>query len=186
MTEENKSEQEFSTEIQNAFNAGVAAGKEEEEIKLDMIEAGARFKNVARMYNKLSVDSGLVITKQKRDSIVEASVIGRDLSTVEGFNAVVDNLVAKLNGPSKKSAAALVRGYAKATGMEVYKKEVVTGTGRSFTKNFYAALLDNPNMTEEEVHDFVVENGTEKTLKREIGLQGIRKLVNDLADKLSQ
>jgi hypothetical protein len=186
MTEENKNEQEISVEIKNAFNAGVAAGKEEEEIKLDMIEAGAKFKNVARMYNKLSIDAGLVIPKQKRDSIVEASVIGRDLSTVEAFNAVVDDLVSRLNGTSKKSAAALVRGYAKATGMEVYKKEVVSGTGRSFTRNFYAALIDNPNMTEEEVHDFIVANGTEKTLKREIGLQGIRKLVNDLAAKLSQ
>ena len=129
--------------IRAAFDAAHAAGKEEDDIKLDMIGAGATFKNVTRLFNQFSVDAGLTVSKEEKDQILLDVLNGADLADEETFNAKVEELMSRLSGSTDKSAAALIRAYAKKNGIEAFKK-AKGGTGEAktgFAAKFYDFLV---------------------------------------------
>lgn len=187
MLDETVEENPENVAIAAAFEAGIAAGKEEEEIKLDMIEAGAKFKNVTRLYNGFAVDAGLIMTKKEKNEIVSGVLDGLDLADQEAFKSAVAQLVESVKDTSEKSAAALIRAYGKKHDLEVYKapKASKGGTRTTFTGDYYDALLENPKMTEEQAHEIIVEKGTPNTLRWEKTHQKVRQLVNDIAAKYS-
>ena len=174
--------------IRAAFDAAHAAGKEEDDIKLDMIGAGATFKNVTRLYNQFSVDAGLTVSKEEKDQILLDDLNGADLADEATFNAKVEELMARLAGSTDKSAAALIRAYAKKNGIEAFKKaKVASGEGRiGFTAKFYDFLIANPTATKEEAVAFIDgTNGNEETtdnIKRNKShYLAIHRMVNHIA-----
>lgn len=143
--------------IRAAFDEAHSAGKEEDAIKLDMISAGATFKNVTRLYNEFAVDAGLVVSKAEKDQVLTEVLTGADLSSEETFNAKVAELVEKLS-TNEKSAAALIRAYAKKNELEVFKKAKGAGTGESktgFAGTFYQWLIENPTSTVEQATAYI-------------------------------
>ena len=130
---------ELVAKLRGVFDEGVAAGKQEDAIKLDLIAAGATFKNVTRMYNEFMVAGGHTASKEERDQKVLAAIEGADLTGEEGFNAAVAALVAALQGATEKSASALIRAAAKKQGVECFKKaKESTGEGKTgFASKFY-------------------------------------------------
>lgn len=189
MTEQAKDVQnEVEVAIRAAFDAGVAAEKTEDDIKLEMITAGATFKNVTRLFNSFSVDAGLAVSKEEKDQILLDVLNGADLSAEDAFNAKVKELMARLTGTTDKSAAALIRAYAKKNSLEAFKKaKGGTGEGRTgFTAKFYDWLVANPTSTKEQATAFVMgTEGNEETsanVKRHLTHHlGIHNLVNRIA-----
>ncbi len=171
--------------IKNAFLSGMNSEKkiEDDEIKLAMIQAGAKFKNVTRIFNELKIEYGFDLSKEAKEVLVNSACEGQDLSTEEGFGAAVGYITENEDKLNERQAGALVRGYAKKQGVEFYKKPKPESTRISFTKDYYAALYENPNMTEKEVHQYIVEHGSENTLKFESNYQKIRLLANSIAAK---
>jgi hypothetical protein len=183
-----KDQADTETKIREAFDAAHAAGKEEDEVKLDMIGAGATFKNVTRLFNQFSVDAGLTVSKEEKDQIINQVLSGADLSTEESFNAKVAELQASLQGSTDKSAAALVRAYAKKNGLEVFKKaKGAAGESKTgFAAKFYDWLAANPTSSVEEATAFIQgTNGHEETsenVKRhQSHYLGVHRLVNRVA-----
>lgn len=174
--------------IRDAFNASHAAGKEEDEIKLDMIGAGATFKNVTRLYNTFSVDAGLAVSKEEKDQILLDVLNGADLSMEEVFNAKVEELMARLAGSTDKSAAALIRAYGKKNGVEVFKK-AKGGTGEAktgFAAKFYNWLAANQTSTVAEATAFIQgtdghEETTENIKRHQSHYLAIHRLINRVA-----
>ena len=176
------------TAIRSAFDAAHAAGKEEDEIKLDMIGAGATFKNVTRLFNQFSVDAGLTVSKEEKDQIINTVLSGADLSTEESFNAKVAELQASLQGSTDKSAAALVRAYAKKNGLEVFKKaKGASGEAKTgFAGKFYEWLVANPTSSVEQATAFIQgtdgnEETTENVKRHQSHYLSIHRLVNRVA-----
>lgn len=175
--------------IRAAFDASREAGKEEEDdIKLDMIGAGATFKNVTRLYNVFAVDAGLVVGKEEKDQILLSVLTGADLSTEEGFNSKVTELMAALAGATDKSAAALIRAYAKKNGLEVFKKAKGAGgeAKAGFAGKFYEWLVANPTSTVAEATAFINgtdghEETTENVKRHQSHYLAIHRLVNRVA-----
>jgi hypothetical protein len=173
-------------EVRKAFTDAVAAEKSEDEIKINMIAAGAKFKNVTRIFNELMVEAGLAISKEDKDKIVSDACAEVDLSTEEGFDAAVAKVNGAIESTNEKGAATMIRAYARKNKIEFYKKpKKEGGTRTTFLSDFYAALLENPSMTEEEAHQFIVDHGTANTLRWEKSHQKVRQLANDLVKKLS-
>ena len=174
--------------IRDAFNASHAAGKEEDEIKLDMIGAGATFKNVTRLFNQFSVDAGLTVSKEEKDQILLDVLNGADLADEATFNAKVEELMARLSGSTDKSAAALIRAYAKKNGIEAFKK-AKGGTGEAktgFAAKFYDFLVANPACTVAEATSFIQgtdghEETTENVKRHQSHYLAIHRLVNRVA-----
>ena len=174
--------------IRAAFDASHAAGKEEDEIKLDMIGAGATFKNVTRLFNQFSVDAGLTVSKEEKDQILLDVLNGADLSDEATFNAKVEELMARLSGSTDKSAAALIRAYAKKNGIEAFKK-AKGGTGEAktgFAAKFYDFLVANPACTVAEATAFIQgtdgnEETSENVKRHQSHYLAIHRLVNRVA-----
>ena len=174
--------------IRAAFDAAHAAGKEEDEIKLDMIGAGATFKNVTRLFNQFSVDAGLTVSKEEKDQILLDVLNGADLADEATFNAKVEELMSRLSGSTDKSAAALIRAYAKKNGIEAFKK-AKGGTGEAktgFAAKFYDFLVANPECTVAEATAFIQgtdghEETTENVKRHQSHYLAIHRLVNRVA-----
>lgn len=184
MTEETKVDLE--AVIREAFDA--AQGKAEDEVKLAMISAGATFKNVTRLFNQFCVDAGLTVSKEEKDQIIAGILEGADLSQEDVFNAKVEELMSALVGSTDKSAAALIRAYAKKNELEVFKK-AKGGTGEAkagFASKFYDWLLANPTSTKEEATAFINGEGdheetSENTKRHAAHYLAIHRLVNRVA-----
>ena len=174
--------------IRAAFDAAHAAGKEEDEIELDMIGAGATFKNVTRLFNQFSVDAGLTVSKEEKDQILLDVLNGADLADEATFNAKVEELMARLSGSTDKSAAALIRAYAKKNGIEAFKK-AKGGTGEAktgFAAKFYDWLVANPTSTVDQATAFIQgteghEETTENTKRHQSHYLAIHRMVNRIA-----
>lgn len=174
--------------IRAAFDAAHAAGKEEDEIKLDMIGAGATFKNVTRLFNQFSVDAGLTVSKEEKDQILLDVLNGADLADEATFNAKVEELMARLSGSTDKSAAALIRAYAKKNGIEAFKKaKGSTGEAKTgFAAKFYDWLVANPTSTVAEATAFIQgtdghEETSENTKRHQSHYLAIHSMVNRIA-----
>lgn len=169
--------------IEIAFEDGMAEGKTEDEIMLDMIGAGATFKTVKTIFNKCMVAGGFANSREEKAQIVDDTLEGLDLSTEEGFNEAVEALTENLKGVNEKSAAGSVRQYAKKHELECYKKPKGAGGGRSgITSQFHDFLRANSPVTPEQVTDWIEANGSENTKRHASHYQGLAKLCADIAN----
>ena len=171
-------------QIRVAFDNAIAGDKTEDDVKMAMIGAGATFKNVTRLFNQYSVDAGLVMSKAEKDEAVKKIVSkAKNLDTEEGFNKTVAAIVEATKGVNDKSAAALIRAWAKSQdpAVETWAKPKSAGGSREgFRSRFYDALVANPEMTKEQCHDFIVndQDSSPNKLKHEANFQGMRGLAN--------
>lgn len=150
LNEEATTEDDSNASILEAFNEGVESEQDEDSIKMLMIQEGATFKNVTRLYNQFMIDAGLAISKSDRNQIVDETLEGVDLSTEDAFDAATEALVANVKGATERSAAALVRSFAKKNEVECYKKPAGEGGTRNpFVQVFHEALIENPSMDED-------------------------------------
>lgn len=168
--------------IQIAFQKAVDQDKAEDDIKMSMIGAGATFKNVTRLYNTYMVDAGLAISKEDKDAIVNSALEGVDLSEEANFDEAVSTIADKAAGVNEKSAASLIRAWAKKNEVECFKK-VSGGGGRSgFAAKFYEALIANPKMTEDQATELMQgEDASDNVRRHASHYQSIRKLCNAIA-----
>ena len=178
----------LNAKLRATFDEGVVAGKEEDAIKLDLISAGATFKNVTRLFNEFMVAGGHTASKEERDQKVLAAIGDNALSTEEGFTAAVAALVASLQGSTEKSASALIRAAAKKQGVECFKKaKESSGESKTgFAAKFYDFLVANPTCTKEQAVAFIQgTDGNEETSdnvkKHQSHYLAIHNLVNRIA-----
>lgn len=177
--------------ILDAFSEAVEAEKSEDDIKMAMIGAGATFKNVTRLYNQYMVDAGLAVSKAEKEEIVgKVMAKAKALETEEGFAKSVAAIAEKAPGINEKSAAALIRAWAKAQdpAVETWAKPKSSGGARvGFRSRFYDALVANPAMTKEECHEFLKndEDTSENKMKHEANFQGMRNLANRIHEQVT-
>lgn len=180
----------ISEAIQSAFSIGQEEGLTDDQIKYNMIGAGATFKNVTRLFNELMVEAGLAEDKSTRDEKIAAILESADVSTEEGFNEAVQQIMEDCVGVVERSAAGSIRAYCKKNDKPVFIKPKGEGSNReSFIGRFYAWLIENPKVSEAECHDFLFGlNGhpatSENVKNYERMHQNVRKLVNDVAAKI--
>jgi len=178
-------------EIRDAFDEAISNEKEEDDVKMQMIGAGATFKNVTRLYNQFMIDAGMAISKADRNQIVDDTLADMDLDTEEAFDAAVKALVEAITGSTDRSAASLIRAFGKKNDIQVYTKPKSEGGSRNqFVHRFYDALVANPGMTEQEAHDFIHgKNGNPETSDNvknyEKMHQNVRILANTINDKIN-
>lgn len=188
----NEEMDQLETEIQEAFESAIGSGKDEDNTKLAMIGAGATFKNVTRLYNKFMIDAGLTISKADRDAAI-ASIVGDPalLSEEEDFARCVAEVVEQVKGSTERSAGAALRAFAKANGVEAFKKtkEATGARSSGFRANVYDLFIKNPNLTEAELDKFANEDAatslaSDNDRKQLSHYHGLRRMVNAVAEGL--
>ncbi len=183
--------QDLDQAIIDVFNEGVATELDEDTIKINMIAAGATFKNVTRLYNQYMIDAGHAISREDKEAAVETILTGQDLSTEEVFSSCVEALVEGIKGTTERAAAAIIRAYGKKNELEVYSKPKGASKPRSgFASKFHEALIENPRMTEEEAKAIINGEGdhpeTSENVKRHASVYiALQRLANSIAEKLA-
>lgn len=174
--------------IRAKFTESLAASKDEDGIKLDMIGAGATFKNVTRFFTQFMIDAGEVMGKDDRDETLETILEGIDLSTEESFEACVQEVLEKVTGSTEKSAGTWIRAYGKKAEVEVYAKpKSIAGTRNPFITLFHEALIENPHYTEKNLKDLIASLTPEQQTNPNRWFtqhNKIRQVVNSVAKKV--
>jgi hypothetical protein len=164
--------------IRAAFDSNT--GKDEEIVKMAMLQAGAKIKAVTRLYNQFMIDSGLMASKEEKDDALTAACTDVDLTDEDAFNDAIDSVMNAVTGADDKSAANLVRAWCRREDVDCFKK--TSGERRSgFRFKFYEALKANPTMTAAEAKTFGDTEGSENDKKAFSHYQAIRDLVNAVA-----
>lgn len=172
--------------IRASFDTAVAEELAEDDTKMQMIAAGATFKNVTRLYNQFMINAGFAISKEDRNKAVEDTLEGRDFDTEESFDEAVAALVEAVKGSTERSAAALIRSYCKKNELDVFAKAKPTGEGRSgFKKDYFEFLKANPGASKENATSYIMGEGdnpeTSDNVKKSLATNlAIWKLVSDI------
>lgn len=176
----------------SVFDELMDQDRPDDDVKMAMIQADPEigFTNITRVFNQFMIDSGRTMSKEDLDEIIETVMDDADVSTEEGLETAVSDMVDSSNGVSEAKAVRLIRSYAKKNEMECYSKPKGTGTrANSFIHRFHDALVGNPDMTEEECHDLLYGEGdhpeTSQNVKNyEKMYQGHRLLANRVSAKI--
>lgn len=171
-----------------AFTSGQEAGQSEDDIKMGMIQAGATFKNVTRLFNQFMIDTGRAMSRDAKAELLDKILTEADLSTEEGFKKATAAIVKKGTNVTEGSAASLTRAWAKKAEVECYKAPASEGGTRNpFISIYHAALIENPNMDEaglQAVIDGLEKDEWKVNPQRWFNQQNtIRKMVNSIAAK---
>lgn len=183
---EAEQEVDINEAIREAFDSAIGDESEEDSIKMVMIGAGATFKNVTRLYNQFMIDAGLAISKEDRNKAVEDALEDKVLDSEDTFNAAVEELMESVKGSTERSAAALIRAYAKKNDVDCYAKPKSEGKGRAgFTSALYDFLIANPECDEAEVKALVNGEGdhpetSENTKRHMSAYLGVHKMVKQI------
>lgn len=148
------------TPILDAFNAAVEAGKEGDDVKMEMIKAGAAFKSVTNLFNKFMIGSGQAMSTEQKKELLDKNLDDAVLDTEEGFKAAVAVIAEKGINLTPVSAAAHIRAWAKKAEAECWKAPASEGTRNPFIPVFHKALIENPEMTEDQLKAII--DGLEK------------------------
>jgi hypothetical protein len=136
------------------------------------------------------IEAGLAEDKSTRDEKIAAILKEADVSTEEGFNAAIQQIMEDCVGLVERSAMGAIRAYCKKHDKPVWTKPKTEGGSReSFIGRYYAWLIENPTVSEEECHKFLFGTDgypeTSDNVKNyERMHQNVRKLVNDVAAKI--
>lgn len=187
MADEKEENKPDLSKVLGIFEAGIEKGAEEDDIKMKMIGAksAANFRNVTRIYNQFMIDTGRSISREAKTEIVAKFTDGADLASEEGFNEAVSGIAKEATGVTEKSAASLVRSWAKKAEVECFSKPKGSGAIRNpFVTNFHAALIENPSMDEQGLKDVIsaLEEQNQVNPTRWFNQHNaIRKMVNQIA-----
>lgn len=104
-----------SQKVEEIVAAGVEAGSSDEDMLIEIIQAGIKFKAAGRMFKEAMESGGYRITaklrkEQCRDVLVECEFSPADYDAVL---AMVDSLVGKVADTTTSQAHAMIRSYAK-------------------------------------------------------------------------
>ena len=176
--------------IQAAFTDAIEAEKDEDEVKMAMIGEGATFKNVARLFNQFMIEAGLAISSADRKQLTDDALEGLTFDTEETFDAAVAALLEAIDNSTERSAAALVRSYAKRNEFEVYAKpKGESSTRNPFSNLFHAALIEDPTMTEDGLNAILDGLSPDHQVNPRRWFNqhnNIRKVVNSIAEKFTK
>jgi predicted ribonuclease toxin of YeeF-YezG toxin-antitoxin module len=146
--------------ILDAFTAATAAGKEGDDVKMEMIKAGAAFKSVTNLFNKFMISSGKAMSADQKKELLDKSLDDAPLDTEDGFKAAVAVVAEKGVNVNATAAASLIRAWAKKNEAECWKAPASEGTRNPFIPMFHKELVKNPEMTEDQLKGLIA--GLEK------------------------
>lgn len=140
--------------------AGHEAGKEENDILVEIVTSGIDFKSAVKHYKQAQEELGLALTPKKRYALAK-DVMEEEQFSPENYDDVTsmtDKLQAKLDDTNEKQALAAIRKYCKEIEVEMPKKPKASGGVSGFRAKAFKWVEQNPTASDDEFRSFVEEN----------------------------
>jgi len=173
--------------IKTAWQDGMDADQNEDAIKLAMIQAGATFKNVTRLYTNFMIEAGLAMSKEEKEDLTKSILDNGtyDVTSAVGFTDAMEAIKAEGTGISDRNASAIIRAWAKDNNVTTWKKpESAGGDGQrgKFRMEFFRIMEHNPRMTREELSQLIKTHplSSDNVVKHESVYQRIRQMCNTI------
>lgn len=168
--------------VREIVEAGHEAGKSEDDMLVEIVQAGVKFSAAMKLFRQTMTELGLRLSpKDKRELVNE--ILGDDFApeTADDMQEAVEK-IASHDAISPQQARSAVRRYLKEHEREIPKavKQAATGGIRA---KIFDWLVENPNAGEEEFAEALTEmqSDPEKREKLEKRYTPIRLLVNRVA-----
>lgn len=141
-------------------NAGVEAGKSDDEIRIDIIQSGVTFKEAGKLFTQAMEEAGHRISPKQRSEKIAIILEDAEFNpeTAEQVTKMVAKIVEEVADTSEKQALAAVRKWAKENEIELPKapkKSAGRASGGSIVAKTLEWLLEHKDATEAEVTEFV-------------------------------
>jgi hypothetical protein len=157
--------------VREIVKAGVAAEKSDDDLLIEIVQAGIKFSQAQRFLKQAKEDLGLVVSaKDRREAVAEA--LGKDFApkTAEEVLEVIPTLTSKIEDLTEAQAKAQIRAYLKRVDRpmpELPKKAKTGGTGAAsgMRGKIFSFLTANPSATKEEFNAFLVANKPDRADK---------------------
>jgi hypothetical protein len=188
-TQEQEQEQEQDTTnirleaIKQAFtDASNEEGNDEDAVKLKMIQAGAKFSEVTRLFNLFMVEFGFTKSKEEKQSALEDILTGEDLTNEDAFNTCSEKLMERLE-VSDKSANAMIRQWAKRNDVEYFKPVKETVASETINDRVFSWIDANIDATNDDLIGFLETLGSNNVINKKLFFINIFKFAKSIKAK---
>lgn len=185
MTDQNIPEQNQPTETDKAteiVKAGFDAGKNDDEIMVELVTSGISFKKAAKLFKQVAETLGARVSSKDRNA--QAAELLADMefnpATSEDVLAAAKTLSEKIKDTTEKQALTVIKKYAKDHEIELPEVQKAKRTGGGGGHGFRGAAFDwivsNPEATREQFIEFIASNEKPEAVQNR--LAGIFDLVH--------
>lgn len=141
-------------------NAGVEAGKTDDEIRIDIIQSGFTFKEAGKLFTQAMEEAGHRISpKQRVEKIVEILEEAEfNPETSDQLSEMISRICEEVADTSEKQALAAVRKWAKENEIELPKapkKSAGRAAGGSIVSKTLEWVLEHKDATEAEILEHI-------------------------------
>jgi hypothetical protein len=156
--------------VEQIVKAGFEAGKTEEQMMVEIVNAGVSFKSAIKLYKAATESLGLATSAKERSEKaaaiikeVTAGVEPKDV-TAELISTLVTRIATEVKDEDEKHAMVYVRKYAKEHNIELPKAEKAAGRASGVSglrAEAHEWMKANPTASEKELAAFITSKGKE-------------------------
>ena len=151
-----KTESQIVSEI---VAAGVEAGKNDNDMLIEIVEAGIKFKSAGKMFNRAMIDGGHRITAKDRKAEVRAILVDAEFApeSYDELQAMIERISNEVDDTTTSQANTICKSYAKEFEIELPKApKKLSGGINAYIMSF---LESTPTASKEELLAFVESKG---------------------------
>ena len=153
--------------VHEIVQKGFAEGKEDEDMVIEIIEAGVKLKAAYRMFQNAAQELGLRITTKERKEKISEILLGDEFEpeTYDDVNAMADRIVKEVPDTTTSQAISAIRRYCKDNELDFPKPAKKPRGG--FRARAFAWMVANPDASKVELGEWVAkQDKDEKTTDR--------------------
>jgi len=176
MNDQTVAEQNTPTETQKVeeiVKAGIAAGKNDDAMLIDIVQAGVSFKRASKLFKQVLEAQGVRIASKDRNTQAGEILAAMDFNpqNAADVEAAVKEIEAKVKDTNAKQALTAVKKYAKEHQIELPKTVKGQRGVSGFRSKVFDWILANPNGSVAELKEFIASmEKPESIQKRFVGI----------------
>lgn len=144
--------------VKEIVEAGIKAGKSDEEMVIEIIQTGIAFGAAGRMFKKAVQEGGYRLTNKEREENVMNHLANAEFEPTDydQVKAMAEELEKSIKDTDSVRAMRLIKKYCKVNEIEFPKKPKKPKGG--FLAMFKQFVISNPAVSVEELHSWIEEN----------------------------
>lgn len=147
--------------VKEIIVAGVAAGKSDDEMLIEIVTSGIPFKLAGRLFKKEMEEGGHRISASKRKESIEEILAEAEFepATYQEVSDMVARIVKEVNDTDDKQAMKAIKAYMKEKELEVPKPEKGEAPRGGLRSRFCGWFSENPAATDDDIRKWFGEQG---------------------------
>lgn len=152
-------------DVKSLVIAGVKAGKDDDTIMLELINAGVHVRNAWGEFRTALMAAGMLLKPAERNAKLAEMLKDFDPETGTDVTAMIELMKTEIPRTTERQAMAAIRKYATDNKLELPKVKRVAG----FKKKMHTWLIEHPAALVDELNKFVADAGKPESVSKRYG-----------------